>query len=127
VTNQLKDFSRLAIKGLLATSAPAIVKGFMIEALYSEVTYKKRKRIVDVKLVSELITGNVSLWSLFAPDFCNKARNMLAQTGNMEWFTATWTIDAIKEEHPALASLFLSWRKAHNWLSKQVDEIKGNE
>ena len=35
-------------------------------------------------------------------------------------------IDAIKKDHSALASQFLGWRKAYNWLERQLAELRSN-
>ena len=43
---------------------------------------------------------------------------------DVDWLTVDWFIDAIREEHKALASLFLGWKKGRNWLARQIKAIK---
>jgi len=122
--DNIKSVGSLAMKGLLSANAPAIVKGVLIEILHTEVLYKGRRRKVSVKLLVDLVNENASLWALFPQETYVKAMNVLKQVSDLNWFTAEWMVEAIKEDHPALASLFLSWRKAHNWLGRQIEATK---
>ena len=122
--DNIKSVGSLAMKGLLSANAPAIVKGVLIEILHTEVLYKGRRRKVSVKLLVDLVNENASLWALFPQETYGKAINVLKQISDLNWFTAEWMVEAIKEDHPALASLFLSWRKAHNWLGRQIEATK---
>ena len=122
--DKIKSYGSMTLKGLLTTNAPSMVQGMLVEVLSRKVKYKGRERNIDVKLVCQLVDGNESLWSLFPLAWHSRTSQGLSNLGNMDWFTADWAISAIKKDHPALASLFLSWRKAHQWLVKQIQEIK---
>lgn len=124
--SNLKSLGSLTAKGLISANAPNIIKGVMIELLYTEALYKGRRRKINVKFLVELVEANQNLWELFPEGLLDKFKNVLAQIGDINWFTAEWIIEAIKGEHSSLASLFLSWRKAHNWLERQASEIKEN-
>ena len=122
----LENLRDMATRSIVGISAPSIAKGLLVETLHREVIYQKKRRKIDVKLLCELVDSKVSLWSLFPETTHRQAVALVSRLGNVEWFTADWAIDAIKEEHAALASLFLSWPKARNWLKRQMEEIKGN-
>jgi len=113
----IRGFGELTLRGLVATNAPTIFKGMLNELF--------RQNNTTIKKVIPLVQENKSLWSILPPDFPAMLERAVKQAGNMEWLTPEWVIDAIKKEHPALASLFLSWRKSRNWLGRQIEEIKG--
>jgi hypothetical protein len=46
------------------------------------------------------------------------------RVGSIGWLDADWAIDAIKGDFPTIASLFLGWRKANNWLKRQCEIIR---
>lgn len=122
--DSFSGLGKFAVRGIINVSAPSIVKGFLVEILHQDGFYKGRKRKIDVKLLTELVNENAGLWDLFPPQLCIKTKNVMAQVDNKDWFTAVWVIEAIKGDHPVLASLFLGWRKAFNWLERQIEEIK---
>lgn len=126
VANSAKHLGSLALKGLIGVSAPAIIKGMVSELLYQPVKYKSRERRINVKLLAEMVDENANLWALFPKTSQDKAKKMLAQIGDLEWFTADWLVEAMKEDHPTLSSLCLGWRKAHNWLERQIRQIKAD-
>jgi hypothetical protein len=41
-----------------------------------------------------------------------------------DWLTSEYFIDSIREEHPALASLFLGWPDARTWLDIQTENLR---
>jgi len=110
---RMKQFGGFAVRGLLITQAPAVMKGFLN-------VYLKEVTLVEIK---ERIEGNKSLWDEI-DEHQGAAIAYFSKLGNLDWFTADWVIDAIKKEHPAMASLFLGWKKAHNWLGKQIELFK---
>ena len=112
----VRGFGELTLKGLVAVNAPTIFKG-MINQIFHQ--YR-----VTVDKVVPLVQENKSLWGTLPSELEDTFLKGARQAGNMEWLTTEWLIDAIKKEHPALASLFLSWRKARNWLGRQIEEIK---
>lgn len=114
----LKGFAGLTFHGLIATNAPTLFKGILVELL--------RQGKVTVNDLVPLIEGNKSLWKsgLFPIDYVEKLRVAASRVGDTDWLTAAWCIEAIRQDHPALASLFISWKKAHNWLGRQIAEVK---
>ena len=112
----VKGFGELTLRGLVATNAPIIAKGILVSLL--------QQYHVSVDKVVTQVQENKSLWELFPAEHYDKLQRAMSQVGNVDWLTVEWTIDAIKKDHPALASLFLSWRKGRNWLERQLKEIR---
>lgn len=112
----VRGLSELTLKGFVAVNAPTIFKGWLNTFLHS--------RKVTVEKMVTLVEENQSLWSLIPKEHYDRIRRATKQAGNLDWLTVDWTINAVKKEHPALASLFLGWRKGRNWLGRQLEEIK---
>ena len=116
IPDVVKRIGKLAGKGLTGEFAPEIAKGALVEIL------KVRK--VDVKLASAWVEKNTCLWDTFEPSEQESLLRLRQYVGKIDWLTVGWFIDAIRVDLPAVASLFLGWRKAGNWLARQVDIIK---
>lgn len=103
-------------KGLLIMAAPSIAKGMLVEM------FKREK--VTVTSTTALVNDNIKLWDTFAPNLQESLKVLASKIGNTEWITPAWIIDSIKNDFPSVASLFLGWKKAGNWLTRQVQIIK---
>lgn len=103
-------------KGVVATFAPAVVKGALVELF--------RIRKVDVKKATEWVLANKSLWDSFEPERKRQFKRLADKVGDVNWMSVDWAIDALRGDFPAVASLFLGWRKGRNWLARQMEEIK---
>ena len=114
----LSKYGKIFSKGLVAQFAPGIAKGAVIELLFIVK--------MDVKTVSDWVQTNASLWEQVAPKHQRALKSLAKQIGGVEWLTGDYVIEAIKKDHPALASLFIGWVKARNWLERQAKEIKKN-
>jgi len=112
----LKKYAGLFSKGLVIEMAPEIAKGILVEIF-------KAKR-VSVKSADVWVQHNTSLWKTLEPDEQALFKDLAQRVGNIDWLDADWVIDAIKSDFPAVASLFLGWRKANNWLKRQVTQIR---
>lgn len=112
----LKDFGKPLIKGLIAEAAPDILAGALVELL--------RERKVDVKKASEWVESNSRLWDSLDEMRRNAMKRLCENVTDLSWITGEWVINAIKGEFPAVASLFLGWKKASNWLDRQVEIIR---
>lgn len=100
--------------GLAGTFAPGILKGVMIEHLSG----------VSVKEMSSWIMEGRGLLDQVDDKTRSKLKKLAGKIGRLEWLTADWAIDAVRKEHPALASLFLGWPEARAWLEKQAQTIR---
>ena len=113
---KVKKYAGIFSKGFVISMVPEMTKGALIELLQS--------REINVEKAVEWVTHNKSLWKSFEPESQAMLKNVAGRVGNIDWLTAPWVIEAIKEEMPAVASLFLGWKKANNWLKRQVKIIK---
>ncbi len=112
----LKKLPGIFKTGFFIQVAPELAKGALVELL--------KKQDVNVSKASEWVQDNASLWKMFKPEQQAMLRNMAKKVGNVDWLTAEWAIDAIREDLPAVASLFVGWPKANNWLKRQLEHIK---
>ncbi len=115
IPDVIKKYGGVLSKGLMAEMAPKVVKGTLLEVL--------RERGTGVRKAAEWVQRDVCLWDTLEPEH-QKALFNLKRVGNLDWFTAAWVIEAIKGDMPAVASLFLGWKKGANWLTRQVGIIK---
>jgi len=112
----IKGFRSLLERGLIAEFGPEIIKGYLVELFQS--------RHIGVKEATEWIEQNKSIWNSLKPEQQAQLNKVSGKLGNINYINADWAIDAFRKDLPALASLFLGWKKAHNWLERQLDEIK---
>jgi len=102
--------------GLKIKYAPGMLQGFLVEALAI--------KGVGVAELSLAVKGHLDLWAQVPELQQGRVRGMVADLGDMEWFTPDWVIEAIRHRHPALASLFRGWKPAKTWLCRQVNTIR---
>lgn len=114
--NNLKGYAENTLRAVASLNAPTIFKGMLNEFL--------SKPEIDVNFLISLVEEDKSLWSFLPPEHYDKVIKVVGNIGDVKWFTADWLIEAIKKKHPAIASLFLGWRKGYNWLKRQVKQVK---
>lgn len=114
IINQVQKLGGPTLRGLASHFAPQIAAGLMVE-------YLNKVKITEIITYVE---KNISLWSQMTPEYQAKVCKMLSTQKNLSWLTTEWLIDAIRKDIPRLASLFLGWDKARNWLERQMDEIR---
>lgn len=110
------SFLRRLGGGLIATQAPSLVKGALLEFMQG----KK----VDVTIATEWVEQNVIVWDLMNKKHKLALAKLRKFGADLDWLTGDWLIETFREEMPAVASLFLGWKKANNWLNRQVEIIK---
>ena len=111
MTSLLKNVEGL-FRGLLVEYAPGMVKGALLQMLTKASVCDAVKWVQDDYILLDNIPG--------------KFREELSalKLGKMAWLNAEWAIEALKDDKPQLASLFLSWDKGHDWLERQCVHIK---
>ena len=115
IFSQIKGYVGPTLKGLVSQFVPDIAKGFMVENLGK----------VSVEEVISYVETNQSLWGKMTPESREKAKTTIREyASNFDWFTVDWAIEAVRKDLPKLASLFLGWTKARNWLKRQIKEIR---
>ena len=114
--DNIRGIGELTLRGLIATQAPNLFKGVLNELL--------RRDSITVDKVVIMVQGNQVLWDHLSSDITHSLRRAAEHVTDVDWLTPEWFVSAIKTQHPALASLFLGWRKARNWLGRQIEAIK---
>lgn len=114
--DRFRGFGELTLRGLVSVNAPTIFKGMLNE-------WFARYKVTPEQIIP-LVTENKNLWALLPPEYYDRLKKASAHIRNANWLTVDWMIDAVKTEHPAIASLFLGWRKGRNWLNRQIIEVK---
>ena len=112
----IKKLSNLLGKGLISQFAPSMLQGVIV-ALF-------RKEELDVSKTSSWVQNNTTLWDKIGQDRQEQLKRSLQKLSNIDFITTDWAIKALKDDFPAVASLFLGWQKAHNWLGRQLEIIK---
>jgi hypothetical protein len=114
--DKLKQYGGVIGRGLLLQMAPQVAGGY-INQLFHQWN-------VDVHKITEDIQSNRSLWEDIKPEQKEQLSSLAARIGNLDFITSELVIESIKTDFPAVASLFLGWPEAQEWLAKQLDELK---
>lgn len=116
IPEMLKKYGGVFGKGVVIQMAPAVMKGILIEMM--------RKRGSDVASTIKWVESNESLWDAIEPKQKEMLSKFSGKLGSLDWLDSAWAIDALKDEFPGVASLFLGWKRGRNWLERQLAEIK---
>ena len=103
-------------KGFAIHMAPSIGKGVLLEIL--------RAKKIDVAKAAKWVENNNSLWEGIDPKYKINLKKLAQKVGNLDWIDVNWAIASMTEEFPAVASLFLGWKKGRNWLGRQIEILK---
>jgi hypothetical protein len=114
--DRLKEYAGLFRTGMLKQMTPAITGGF-INGFFHE--WK-----VDREKITDYVENDRSLWDNLTPDQQQEI-NTLTQNIDLNFVTPVFLINSIRKDFPAVASLFLSWPEAAEWLDRQIQELKG--
>jgi len=117
IPDELKKYGGYFTKGIVAEMAPHVLKGSLVEMM--------KIKGVTVKEASEWVQNNTKLWDVLDLNQRKALLKLGESVKNLDWLTRDWIIAALKDDLPALASLFLGWKKGNNWLERQVFIIKG--
>lgn len=103
-------------KGLIVEMVPGIASG-IINEFFHQWNVNAAKIIQDVQ-------SNRSLWVDLKPDQRDQLKATSQRLGNLDFITPEFLINSIKEDFPAVASLFLNWPEAGEWLARQINDLK---
>lgn len=112
----LKNLGDIVSKGLISEFAPTMTKGILVAVLKQEG--------VTVKRVSDAVQARVSLWGSLGEKYQMILMELRSKVASIEWLSAEWVVEALRDDLPAIASLFLGWKKAHNWLEREVKKVR---
>lgn len=111
----IRKYAGIFSHGFVISMAPEIAKGALVELL--------KAQELDITKATAWVQDNTSLWKILGPQQ-EMLKNLAGRAGNIDWLTADWVIEAIKGDLPEVASLFLGWKKANNWLKRQVEIVR---
>jgi hypothetical protein len=114
--NRLKGYGSMLGKGLLLQMAPGVAKG-VIRELFTQYQVTVEKVVDDVK-------NNRPLLDNIGEEQLKNLKGAGSALGNLDFIDAKFVIDSIKDDFPAVASLFLSWTDANQWLLRQINALK---
>ncbi len=112
----IKKVGNLLSKGLISQFAPDIMQGTLVSLF--------RGWKLDVDKTTAWVLENRSLWDSMSHEHQEQFKRMGSKIGDISWLNADWVIKALKDDFPGVASLFLGWPKAKNWLGRQLEVIK---
>ena len=102
----------------------SVVMGFAPQILGGVLTEVFRGKHITVKGATEWVERNQNLWDSMGSDHQRQIRRAATKLGSLDFVNADWAINSLRKEMPALASLYLGWRKGYNWLERQLQIIK---
>jgi len=108
----LKRYGGFFAKGLASSLSPSIGKAILMQ-------YFRVKQINVAKMI-KCIENDTSLWSNIEPVYQDRLKKLAQKANNLNWLNAEQAIEMLRKEYPAMASLFLGWTKARNWLDRQM-------
>jgi hypothetical protein len=101
----LGQWGPLFASATLKTASPEIAKG---------------KRAV----INDWITNDRSLWDAIEPKYKTMLLDTAKRMGRLDWMTPEWFINAVRQDLPVIASLFLGDEQASAWLDREVAKIR---
>jgi predicted oxidoreductase (fatty acid repression mutant protein) len=112
--DKIKGYLPTLGKGLLLQVAPNVARGLIRE-------YFKQWNVTVEKVVDDVKNNRSILDNMTVAQ-----QNQLKGLGsiNLDFFDAQFVIDSLKDDFPAVASLFASWTDANQWLVRQVNALK---
>ena len=110
------NIKNILTTGITAAVAPGILKGTLVNF------FKSKK--LDVGVITVWVEERRSLWDNIGVEHQNQMKRGAAKLGNLDFLTVDWAVDGLKKDFPAVASLFLGWPKARNWLRRELENIK---
>lgn len=114
--DSLKQYAGMFGTGLIQVAAPGIASGFINELFH--------QWHVDVDKITEDVRNNRSLWGEMELEDHKQISNLAKKVGTLDFITPVFFINSIKKDFPGVASLFLNWPEAGEWLARQIDDLK---
>ena len=115
---KLRQLADMIGKGLIQQAVPGIAQG-MINKFFHE--WK-----IDAARITQDVESGRSLWADLKPEQRKQLKVASQRIGSLDFITPALVVDAIKEDFSGIASMFLNWPEAGEWLARQVDELKRN-
>lgn len=116
ILDRLKKYGSSLGTNLIRGAVPGIAGGLITEMFH--------QWHVDVAMVTKLVQNNHSLWDELKPGVRIELGDLAKKVGSLDFITPEFLILSIKGDFPGVASLFLNWPEAAEWLKRQIDELK---
>jgi len=114
--SSIKEVANTFARGLMLQMAPEIAGGLINELFH--------QWNVDIAKVTEDVRENKSFWFMMEPEQHEQLRVLAEKLGEVDFLTADVVINGIKKDFPGVASLFLNWPEAGEWLFLQIEDVK---
>lgn len=114
--DRFKHYGGIIGKGLILELVPGMAAGAITEMFH--------KWGVSVAMITRYVQSNQSLWAEMEPENKRQLGVLAQKVGNLDFITPEFLINSIKKDFPGVASLFLNWPEAGEWLERQIDELK---
>jgi hypothetical protein len=115
--DKLKPYASILGKGLLLQMAPGIAAGIINELFH--------QWNIDVARINQDVQQNRSLWDVMDPKYREQLKTVGSAIGTLDFITPDFIAQSIKEDFPAVATLLLGSPEALEWLTRQINELKG--
>jgi len=111
-----KDVANIFGRGLLLEMAPGVAGGFINDLFHS---WK-----VDVAKITSHVKNDTYLWEKVTDEQWDQLKTASDKVGGLDFLTVDVVVGGIKKDFPAVASLFLNWPEAGQWLARQLDMLR---
>jgi hypothetical protein len=112
------------IKGVASSFGKELLSGLTPRAASGLINELFHQWSVDVPKITQYVQQNRSLWDGIEPDRRRQLGGLAKKVGSLDFITPDFLVDSIKRDFPAVASLFLNWPEAGEWLARQIDDLK---
>lgn len=103
-------------KGILMEMVPGMAAGTINEFFH--------QWHVDVTMITQYVQSNRSLWGGLELEKRRQLAILAQKVDNLDFITPEFLINSIRKDFSGVASLFLNWPKAMEWLERQIEELK---
>ena len=105
---------KVLTSGLLKFAGPEVLSGMLSEFLGK----------ITVKEIAIWVTLEKRIWDEIPPGYQSQLKKFSANLDNLDWLTVEWAVLAVKGKNPGVASLFINWPEAREYLAKQLVDMK---
>jgi hypothetical protein len=99
--------------GLVSVMGPQLLEGMFLEWI----------KTVKTSMAIDWIAENKNLWNQLDVGWQANAKKWGSQL-DLSFVTAEWFIDAATPVNPGLASLFMNWPEAKEWLERNLKDLR---
>ena len=109
---------------ILGTGLGRVAAPYVLRGVFSGYLQK-----VSIKEAVAWAQNGENLWDHISPEYQTKLHNLGASNigrglGPLTWLTSEWLIENLKEDTPALCSLFAGWPEGKTWLEVQIKDLR---